>query len=151
MNLNTKPYAVLESVPDALLMVDRQGLIRFANQHAERLFGYAPDKLIGAKIQVGRDHNVTPGHIVGAIANEAGLDGGNIGRIQMYDKTTTVDLPRGMPPHILQHLKKVRIFQQPLAIELDAGQEPSDRSRPAGGKPAGPTKKKEHGKRKPKR
>ena len=49
--MNTKPYAVLESVPDALLMVDRQGLIRFANQHAERLFGYAPDKLIGAKIE----------------------------------------------------------------------------------------------------
>jgi ATP-dependent RNA helicase DeaD len=82
----------------------------------------ADSELERYRIQVGRDHNVTPGHIVGAIANEAGLDGGNIGRIQMYDRTATVDLPRGMPPHILQHLKKVRIFQQPLAIELDSGQ-----------------------------
>jgi len=71
------------------------------------------------RIQVGRDHGVTAGNIVGAIANEAGLDSRNIGRIQLSDKTSTVDLPRGMPKHVLRHLQKVRIFQKPLAIERD--------------------------------
>jgi ATP-dependent RNA helicase DeaD len=92
------------------------------------------------RIQVGRHHGVTPGHIVGAIANEAGLDSHNIGRIQLYEKYSTVDLPRGMPRHILQHLQKVRIFQQLLAIHRDTGQQPEGRDhtgpdRPAGGKP----------------
>ena len=64
---------------------------------------------------------MTPGHIVGAIANEAGLDSCNIGRIQLYDKHSTVDLPRGMPRHVLKHLQKVRIFQRPLAIQRNTG------------------------------
>jgi ATP-dependent RNA helicase DeaD len=74
------------------------------------------------RIQVGRDHNVTPGHIVGAIANEIGLDSSRIGRIQLFAAHSTVDLPKGMPPHVLQHLQKVRIFQRPLALQLDNGQ-----------------------------
>ncbi|MCK5364312.1 MAG: DEAD/DEAH box helicase, partial [Gammaproteobacteria bacterium] len=116
------------------------------------------------RIQVGRHHGVTPGHIVGAIANEAGLDSNNIGRIQLYEKYSTVDLPRGMPRHILQHLQKVRIFQQRLAIQRDTGQQPEGPARPAsgkpkrfdkgkkfGGKPKGPKKKKGPKKGKPKR
>jgi len=90
------------------------------------------------RIQVGRQHGVTPGHIVGAIANEAGIDSHNIGRIQLYDTYSTVDLPRGMPRHILQHLQKVRIYQQRLAIQRDTGQQPEglDSPGPASDAPA---------------
>jgi ATP-dependent RNA helicase DeaD len=73
---------------------------------------------------VGRDDGVLPSHLVGAIANEAGLDGRDIGRIQVYDKHSTVELPRGMPRRLLQHLQKVRIFQKPLAIRRDTGEPP---------------------------
>jgi ATP-dependent RNA helicase DeaD len=69
------------------------------------------------RIDVGREHGVNPSHIVGAIANEIGLDSGRIGRIQLYDTHSTVDLPRGMPNHVLKHLQQVRIFQRPLAIQ----------------------------------
>ncbi len=74
-------------------------------------------KLERFRIQVGRDHGVTPSHIVGAIANESGLQGHDIGRIQLFNKESTVDLPLGMPRHVLKHLQKVRIFQKPLAIQ----------------------------------
>jgi len=118
------------------------------------------------RIQVGRHHGVTPGHIVGAIANEAGLDSNNIGRIQLYEKYSTVDLPRGMPRHILQHLQKVRIFQQRLDIQRDTGRQPDgvdharsgsgkpkrfDKGKKLGGKPKAPRKKKGPKKGKPKR
>jgi len=84
------------------------------------------------RIQVGRDHGVTPGHIVGAVANEVGLEGRFIGRIQLYDKHSTVDLPRGLPLHALRHLQKVRIFQRPLAIQRDTGpQTPAPSGKPA--------------------
>jgi len=76
------------------------------------------------RIQVGLDHGVTPGHIVGAITNEAGLAGNSIGRIRLYAKDSTVDLPRGMPQQTLKHLQKVRIFQRPLAIRRDSGGRP---------------------------
>jgi ATP-dependent RNA helicase DeaD len=92
----------------------------------------ADSELERYRIQVGRDHGVTPGHIVGAITNEAGLEGRHIGRIQLYDKYSTVDLPRGMPKDTFQHLRKVRIFQQPLDISRDTGRAPG---RPPVGKP----------------
>ncbi|QSX41392.1 DEAD/DEAH box helicase [Shewanella cyperi] len=67
-------------------------------------------------IDVGREHGVGVGNIVGAIANEANIDSRYIGQIQLYDQQTTVDLPDGMPKDILVHLKKVRVCGKPLNI-----------------------------------
>ena len=66
---------------------------------------------------VGHTHQVKPGNIVGAIANEAGLDSAHIGRIEIFDDYTLVDLPAGMPAETFQLLKKVRVAQQMLMIE----------------------------------
>ncbi|MBT3437145.1 MAG: DEAD/DEAH box helicase [Oceanospirillaceae bacterium] len=69
------------------------------------------------RIEVGHDHQVKPGDIVGAIANEADLSSAYIGRINLLDDHSTVDLPAGMPAEMLQLLKKVRVRNQPLNIE----------------------------------
>ncbi|HMM74142.1 MAG TPA: DEAD/DEAH box helicase [Gammaproteobacteria bacterium] len=60
------------------------------------------------RLDVGLTHGATPKHIVGAIANEAGLDSRYIGRVELFDDYTLVDLPAGMPRELLQHMKKVR-------------------------------------------
>jgi two-component system, sensor histidine kinase len=44
--------AVLESAPDAMLIVDRSGLIRFANQHVTELFRYPHEQLLGQRIEM---------------------------------------------------------------------------------------------------
>lgn len=75
--------------------------------------------MVRYRIAVGRQHEVLPKHIVGAIANEAGLDGENIGPIKLYDHFSTVDLPEGMPKDIYQHLRKVRVRGQLLRISVD--------------------------------
>ena len=41
------------------------------------------------RVEVGYDHGVKPGNIVGAIANEAGLDSKMIGQIEIYDRSTS--------------------------------------------------------------
>ncbi|MEO6064508.1 MAG: DEAD/DEAH box helicase [Lysobacterales bacterium] len=69
------------------------------------------------RLAVGREHGVLPKHIVGAIANEAGLDAQHIGRIEIEESTTLVDLPRGMPEDLVSHLKSVRVCGKPLRIE----------------------------------
>ena len=69
------------------------------------------------RIEVGHRHRVKPGHIVGAIANESGLESRHIGRINIYDSHSTVDLPEGMPKEIMRHLKKVSISGQPIRIK----------------------------------
>lgn len=68
------------------------------------------------RIEVGQTHGVQPGNIVGAIANEAGLDSKYIGRIEIYDDYSTVDLPEGMPRELLKELKKVWISGQQINI-----------------------------------
>ena len=68
------------------------------------------------RIEVGREHGVQPGNIVGAIANEAGIDGRHIGRMVIRDDHSFVDLPAGMPKELLGELQKVRVAGQKLEI-----------------------------------
>lgn len=57
------------------------------------------------RFEVGKQHAVTAGSIVGAIADEVELDAKLIGHIGLFDDYSTVDLPVGMPKDILTHLK----------------------------------------------
>ncbi|QNN46960.1 DEAD/DEAH box helicase [Thermomonas brevis] len=70
------------------------------------------------RIEVGYQHGVQPGNIVGAIANEADLESRFIGRIDIRDDYTLVDLPEGMPPELLQHMQGVRVASRPLHMRL---------------------------------
>lgn len=68
------------------------------------------------RIEVGEVHGAKPKDIVGAIANEAELDGKFIGAITIEQDHSFVDLPIGMPVTIFEFLKKVRVAGQPLKI-----------------------------------
>ena len=80
------------------------------------------------RIEVGHAHGVQPGNIVGAIANEAGLDGRNIGHIDIRDDHSFVDLPEGMPQEIFENLRAVRVRGTELRISrVDSKPERSER------------------------
>ncbi len=68
------------------------------------------------RIEVGHNHKVKPKNIVGAIANEVGLDSQYIGRIDIFDDFSTVDLPEGMPRELLRDLKNVFVAGQRMRI-----------------------------------
>jgi ATP-dependent RNA helicase DeaD len=70
------------------------------------------------RIEVGHTHGVKPGNIVGAIANEAELDSEYIGRVDIREDFSLVDLPEGMPKEIFNHLKKVWVSGRQLGISL---------------------------------
>jgi len=73
------------------------------------------------RIDVGHNHKVKPGNIVGAIANEADIDSKYIGRINIFDDFSLVDLPEDMPKELLNELKNVRVAGQRLNISLVSG------------------------------
>jgi ATP-dependent RNA helicase DeaD len=80
------------------------------------------------RLEVGRNHGVQPGNIVGAIANEANLDGSQINGIRIEDDHSFVRLPEGMPESLLSRLQRVRVRGQMLAISaVDGGSERTDR------------------------
>jgi ATP-dependent RNA helicase DeaD len=73
------------------------------------------------RLEVGKMHDASPREIVGAIANEAGLDGQMIGRIEIREDHSLVDLPAGMPKDIFQHLRGVYVCGQKLNLSLVGG------------------------------
>ncbi len=73
------------------------------------------------RIAVGQVHGVRPNNIVGAIANEAGIESRYIGRIDIRDDHSLIDLPVGMPDELLDHLKNVWVSGQRLRIQRVEG------------------------------
>jgi ATP-dependent RNA helicase DeaD len=100
------------------------------------------------RIEVGHVHGVKPGNIVGAIANESGLDGEHIGSIEIEAEYSLVDLPSGMPKDIFTDLKKTRICGKAMNISL-YGDAESPRKRKGRPNPKGKPKGKGKGKPKP--
>jgi ATP-dependent RNA helicase DeaD len=82
------------------------------------------------RIEVGREHGVQPGNIVGAIANEAGMDAVHIGRVEIFDTYSFVGLPAGMPKDVYQRLRKAWVCGQQLEISVDSGGDASKRPPP---------------------
>lgn len=82
----------------------------------KRAFGGGNIEMELFRIEVGHNHGVKPGNIVGAIANETGIDGDHIARIRIEDDYSTVELPAGMPKELLEELKRIRVAGQMLNI-----------------------------------
>lgn len=80
------------------------------------------------RVEVGHRDGVKPGNIVGAIANEAGVESQNIGRIDIRDDYSLIDLPAGMPKKIFKDLQKVWVSGKQLRISLS--EEPAGRPAP---------------------
>ncbi|MBD3611218.1 MAG: DEAD/DEAH box helicase [Hydrogenovibrio crunogenus] len=68
------------------------------------------------RVEVGRQHGVKPGNIIGCIANEAGLDGEFIQKLTIEDNYSMVDLPSDMPKNVFNELKGAWVCGQQLKI-----------------------------------
>ncbi|GEE02242.1 ATP-dependent RNA helicase DeaD [Gordonia spumicola] len=73
------------------------------------------------RIAVGRKHKVSPGAIVGAIANEGGLTRGDFGNISIRDDFSLVELPNDLDSETLNLLKHTRIGKNPIDLRPDMG------------------------------
>ncbi len=70
------------------------------------------------RLSVGHNDQVKPGHIVGAIANEANIEGQHIGPINIFDNHSEVFLPKGMPKTTFNNLKKARVMGKTLDLAI---------------------------------
>lgn len=78
----------------------------FRDDHPQELF----------RIDVGRIHGVKPGNIVGAIANEAGLQSRLITGLKIHEDHSTVRLPKGMSKEVFQALNKAWVCGRQLKL-----------------------------------
>jgi len=95
---------------------------RDRNERGERGRGRDRDpgvKMQAYRIEVGREHGVSPRDIVGAIANEANLSSKFIGNIKLCPNFSVVELPADMPAEVQEALKKTKVRNQELDIKVD--------------------------------
>ncbi|WP_019024474.1 MULTISPECIES: DEAD/DEAH box helicase [unclassified Thioalkalivibrio] len=92
---------------------------------------------------VGRNHGIAPGAIVGALANEGGLNGRDIGRIGLQDDHSHVDLPAALDEAAVRRLGNIHIANRRLEMARSVPTRDSratERHAPAARKPHGPGK-----------
>ena len=93
------------------------------------------------RIEVGYAHGVKPGNIVGAITNVAGLEGWQVGHVDIRDDHTFVGLPQGLPREVVAELAKTRVAGQALRISTASDVPPKGaRKHPSKGPRKGPRK-----------
>jgi hypothetical protein len=74
-------------------------------------------RMLWYRLEVGRRHQVNIEMLKLLLVEESGVEMSLIGRIDIRDKHTLIQMPNGMPQELLQHLKKVAINQQILDIK----------------------------------
>ncbi|MCP4606040.1 MAG: DEAD/DEAH box helicase [Proteobacteria bacterium] len=121
---------------------------RFCKSRRQSSFSSHEQGMERYRIEVGNIHNVRSSNIVGAIANEAGIGSKHIGRINIYDDYSTVDLPEGMSRETLSLLKKVWVCNTQLRMFKQGNQETK---KPNGAQSKSKPKKNVHTKQKAKR
>ena len=98
----TRPIRLVERAPRRRDSAPREGMTRY-------------------RVSVGHKDGVKPGQLVGALANEGGIEGGRIGRIDIRNAFSVVELPSGLPSSILAKMARARVGGRPLEISEDEG------------------------------
>ena len=126
------PYAVADSAPrerdsEARSTEDAPRPRRTDSAPKRHDLSDAPARY---RIEIGKNQGVLPKEIVGAIANECGIDGKQIGQINLFDDYTTVELPGNLPADVMDVLQRVRVRQFALKARVLAPGEFVEDARP---------------------
>ena len=141
--------AILANSDTPLLVKDNIGKTSFSKD-SRREPDHKSDRRVGGhrsevgmetyRIEVGRNHRVQPGNIVGAIANESHIRSDAIGKIKIFDHFSTVDLPIGFPRDLLETLQNVFIAGRKLQMSRMDSSRPARVRDKAGKRPYKPSK-----------
>ncbi|WP_431836841.1 DEAD/DEAH box helicase [Cellulomonas sp. Y8] len=88
------------------------------------------------RLAVGSKDGVQPGGIVGALTNEGGLTGKDLGKIDIFSTFSLVEIPAGLSPEAFDRIGRARVAGRPLRIRVDEG--PRGAGRPDRGASRGP-------------
>ncbi len=80
-------------------------------------------------INVGKNQGVRPRDIVGAIANEAGIEGKKIGSVDIFDSFTFVEIPEQQAKKVVDRMNDRMIKGKKIIVETAKG-----KGKPSGGK-----------------
>lgn len=69
-------------------------------------------------VGMGRSEGLRPGDLVGAIANEVGINGKQVGVIEVLDRTAFVEVPAGVADQVVDALSQTKIRNRRVKVQL---------------------------------
>jgi ATP-dependent RNA helicase DeaD len=66
------------------------------------------------RLEVGWKHGVEPRNVIGALANEAGIPSRLMGRLEIRDFYSLIELPADAPPHVIEAMKQTWVARRQL-------------------------------------
>jgi len=73
------------------------------------------------RVAVGHTHGAQPGGIVGALTNEGGLSGKDLGKIDIFATFSLVDIRTPLDAASVERISRARVAGRPLRITVDRG------------------------------
>ncbi|AOZ72602.1 ATP-dependent RNA helicase [Boudabousia tangfeifanii] len=73
------------------------------------------------RVEVGHRDGVRPGAIVGAITNEGGIDGRDLGKIDIFPSFSLVEISGGLEPDASSRIARATVSGRQLRISEDSG------------------------------
>lgn len=80
------------------------------------------------EISLGRQNRIAPNFILGALVDATGMAGKNFGKIDIYDRYTTVEVPEADIEHILDSMTGTKINGQKIKIKRYEGRSAETKS-----------------------
>ena len=74
--------------------------------------------MVRVYIGAGKEAGIRPGDLVGAIANEAGLNSNVIGAVEVMDRFSLVEVPEVLAREVIEALSRTRVKGQKVAVRL---------------------------------
>ncbi len=89
------------------------------------------------RLAVGHNDGVLPGGIVGALTNEAGLTGADVGKIDIFPSFSLVDISAPLDDATMDRISRARVAGKALRIRVDEGAPAARGARPTSDRPRG--------------
>lgn len=102
----------IRTVPESIKPVVRK------NRDESRENRSSRGRNVKVEISLGRQNKIAPNFILGALVDNTGLSGKNFGRIDIFDKFTTVEVPEADKERVLDLMNGTKINGQKIKIKL---------------------------------
>ena len=91
-------------------------------------------KTVKVVLSVGRQQKIAPNFILGALVDATGMPGKSFGKIDIFDKHTTVEVPEADKEHIIDSMNDGKINGNKVTVKLYEGTDaPATGKKPYGG------------------
>ncbi len=88
--------------------------------------GFGKSASVKVEISLGRANKIAPNFVLGALVDATGMAGKNFGKIDIYDRFTTVEVPEADKEHIIDAMTGTKINGQKIKIKLYDGKSGRD-------------------------